>query len=143
MPFDQLRTLSAWMAEAGIDELELIGPCFRLRLSGDGRQAHGDQVGNQAGDQQSDAASGQRPSSDVVAASTVGLFLHRHPLHETALAPEGTPVRAGQALGLLRIGPLLVPVLAPRDGIVGAVLVAHETVVGFGTGLVELHPRQP
>lgn len=138
MSFDQLRNLSAWMAEAGIDELELIGPSFRLRLNGDGLQAHDDQ----AGDQQSDAASGQRPSSDVVAASTVGLFLHRHPLHETALAPEGTPVRAGQALGLLRIGPLLVPVIAPRDGIVGAMLVAHETVVGFGTGLVELHPRQ-
>jgi acetyl-CoA carboxylase biotin carboxyl carrier protein len=138
MSFDQLRNLSAWMAEAGIDELELIGPSFRLRLNGDGLQAHDDQ----AGDQQSDAASGQRPSSEVVAASTVGLFLHRHPLHETALAPEGTSVRAGQALGLLRIGPLLVPVIAPRDGIVGAMLVAHETVVGFGTGLVELHPRQ-
>jgi len=138
VPFDQLRNLSAWMAEAGIDELELIGPSFRLRLNGDGLQAHD----GQAGDQQSDAASDQRPSSDVVAASTVGLFLHRHPLHETALAPEGTPVRAGQALGLLRIGPLLVPVIAPRDGIVGAMLVANETVVGFGTRLVELHPRQ-
>jgi acetyl-CoA carboxylase biotin carboxyl carrier protein len=138
MPFDDLSDLSAWMAEAGIDELELIGPSFRLRLGGDGRQAHDDQAGDRPGD----AASGQVPSSDVVAASTVGLFLHRHPLHEAALAPEGTPVRAGQALGLLRIGPLLVPVIAPRDGIVGALLVAHETVVGFGTGLVELHPRE-
>jgi acetyl-CoA carboxylase biotin carboxyl carrier protein len=138
MPFDDLCDLSAWMAEAGIDELELIGPSFRLRLNGDGLQAHDDQIG----DRQSDTASGRRPSSDVVAASTVGLFLHRHPLHEAALAPEGTPVRAGQALGLLRIGPLLVPVIAPRDGIVGAILVAHHTVVGFGTGLVELHPRE-
>jgi len=138
MPFDDLRDLSIWMAEAGIDELELTGPSFRLRLNGDGWQAHDDPTG----DRQSETASGQMPSSDVVAASTVGLFLHRHPLHETALAPEGTPVRAGQALGLLRIGTLLVPVPAPRDGIVGAMLVAHETVVGFGTGLVELHPRQ-
>jgi acetyl-CoA carboxylase biotin carboxyl carrier protein len=138
MSFDQLRDLSAWMAEAGIDELELIGPSFRLRLNGDCRQAHDDQAGNR----QSDTASGQRPSSEVVVASTVGLFLHRHPLHEAAMAPEGTPVRAGQALGLLRIGPLLVPVIAPRDGIVGAILVAHETVVGFGTGLVELHPSE-
>jgi acetyl-CoA carboxylase biotin carboxyl carrier protein len=138
MPFDQLENLSAWMAEAGIDELELIGPSFRLRLNGDGLQAHNDQ----ADDLQRDAASGQRPGSDVVAASTVGLFLHRHPLQETALAPEGTPVRAGQALGLLRIGALLVPVIAPRDGIAGAKLVVHETVVGFGTGLVELHPRE-
>lgn len=138
MSFDQLQTLSAWMTEAGIDELELIGPSFRLRLNGDGLQAQNDQAGNP----QPDIVPGQRPSSEVVAASIVGLFLHRHPLHETALAPEGTPVRAGQALGLLRIGPLLVPVNAPRDGIAGAMLVAHETVVGFGTRLVELHPYE-
>ncbi|CEF48577.1 unnamed protein product [uncultured bacterium] len=138
MPFDQLDKLSAWMAEAGIDELELTGPNFRLRLDGGGLQAHDDR----ASDRPSDAIPAQKPVNNVVAASTVGLFLHRHPLQETALAPEGTPVRAGQALGLLRIGPLLVPVIAPRDGIAGAILVAHETVVGFGTGLVELHPYE-
>jgi acetyl-CoA carboxylase biotin carboxyl carrier protein len=136
MPFDDLSDLSAWMAQAGIDELELIGPSFRLRLNGGGPKAHDDQAGERQGD------TGQMLSSEVVAASTVGIFLHRHPLHEAALAPEGTPVRAGQALGLLRIGPLLVPVIAPRDGIVGATLVAHETAVGFGTGLVELHPAR-
>ncbi|MGY4286985.1 acetyl-CoA carboxylase biotin carboxyl carrier protein [Bradyrhizobium sp. LM2.7] len=136
MPFDDLSDLSVWMAEAGIDELELIGPSFRLRLDSGGVHAHDDL----AGDRQGDTISGQILSSDVIAASTVGIFLHRHPLHEAALAPEGTAVRAGQALGLLRIGPLLVPVNAPRDGIVGATLVAHETAVGFGTGLVELHP---
>ena len=138
MSFDQLHKLSEWMAEARIDELELTGPNFRLRLNGDDPQVHDDR----AGDRQSDVVPSQRPSSDVVAASTVGYFLHRHPLHETALAPEGMPVRAGQALGLLRIGPLLVPVNAPRDGIVGTMLVAHETIVGFGTGLVELHPYE-
>ena len=137
MSFDQLEKLSEWMAEAGIDELELTGPSFRLRLNGDSLRAHSDQ----ADELQRDTDARQRPGSEVVAASTVGLFLHRHPLHETELAPEGTPVRAGQTLGLLRIGPLLVPVIAPRDGIVGTKLVAHETVVGFGTGLVELHPR--
>jgi acetyl-CoA carboxylase biotin carboxyl carrier protein len=138
MPFDQLETLSAWMAEAGIDELELAGPSFRLRLNGGGLQA----LDDEASESQRDVVPDQRPSSDVVAAPAVGLFLHRHPFHEAALAPEGTRVRAGQALGLLRVGPLLVPVIAPRDGIAGTKLVAHETVVGFGTRLVELHPRE-
>lgn len=136
MPFDDLNDLSTWMSEAGIDELELTAPSFRLRLSGGGVQAHDDLTG----DRQSATSSGQMRSSDIITASTVGIFLHRHPLHEAALASEGTPVRAGQALALLRIGPLLIPVIAPRDGIVGATLVAHETAVGFGTGLVELHP---
>jgi acetyl-CoA carboxylase biotin carboxyl carrier protein len=135
MSFGQLETLSTWMAEAGIDELELTGPDFRQRLDGGGLQVHDDPTGDRPND-----VVPQKPVSNVVAASSVGIFLHRHPLHETALAPEGTSVRAGQALGLLRVGPLLVPVIAPRDGIAGAMLVAHETLVGFGTGLVELHP---
>src|SRR5256885_913828 len=42
MPFDDLSDLSVWMAEAGIDELELIGPSFRLRLDSGGMHAHDD-----------------------------------------------------------------------------------------------------
>lgn len=135
MSFDQLRDLTVWMDEAGIDELELVGPAFRLRLGGSDLQTLDDPTV----ELDRGAAPKSQPSRQIVAAPTVGLFLHRHPLHTTMLAPEGTQVKAGQALGLLRIGSLLVPVTAPRDGIVGAMLVAHETVVGFGTGLVELH----
>jgi acetyl-CoA carboxylase biotin carboxyl carrier protein len=138
MAFDQLRDLTAWMAEAGIDELELMGPSFQLRLGGSPLQKRD----VQASAQHHDAASASGPACQVVTAPTVGLFLHRHPLHATMLAPQGTQVRAGQALGLLRIGPLLVPVIAPGDGVAGAMLVAHETVVGFGTGLVEFHPLE-
>jgi acetyl-CoA carboxylase biotin carboxyl carrier protein len=136
MSFDQLRDLTAWMNDAGIDEFELIGPSFHLRLGGSPLQKRD----VQAFAQHHDAAPASRTPCQVVTAPTVGLFLHRHPLHATMLAPEGMQVRAGQALGLLRIGPLLVPVIAPGDGIAGAMLVAHETVVGFGTGLVEFHP---
>jgi len=136
MSFDQLHDLTAWMAEAGIDELELVGPSFRLRLGDGGSQASE----GPADELRRDAAPEAGPPRQVVAAPTVGLFLHRHPLQATMLAPEGTRVRAGQAVGLLRIGPLLVPVVAPRDGIVGAMLVVHEAIVGFGTGLVEFHP---
>jgi len=138
MAFDQLRDLTTWMDDAGIDELELTGPSFRLRLGGSPLQTRGDQ----ASAQRHTAASASRPPCQVVTAPTVGLFLHRHPLHATMLAPQGTQVRAGQALGLLRIASLLVPVTAPGDGIAGAMLVAHETVVGFGTGLVEFHPLE-
>ena len=135
MSFDQFRDLTAWMDEAGIDELELVGPSFRLRLGSSAPPTPDDP----AVALDHNATPEAKPSRQIVAAPTVGLFLHRHPLHATMLAPQGTQVQAGQALGLLRVGPLLVPVIAPRDGIVGAMLVAHETVVGFGTGLVEFH----
>ena len=131
---NQLRELSAWMAAADIDELQLSGPSLRLQLARDG----GETIPDRTRDQQF----GEPPRHDqplsIVAASSVGVFLDRHPLHESALAPAGTPVRTGQIIGLLQAGALLVPVLAPRDGCIGATLVAHGTPVGFGTGLIEL-----
>ena len=45
---------------------------------------------------------------------------------------------AGQAVGLLQIGPLLLPVTAPLAGVVAAVLAAEGHAVGYGTALVEL-----
>ena len=76
MPFDQLHNLSAWMAEAGIDELELIGPCFRLRLDGGGLQAHDDRFS----DRLSDVVSIQKPVNNVVAASDGGVIPAPPPL---------------------------------------------------------------
>ena len=71
-------------------------------------------------------------------APSVGVFLHRHPLHAAPLVRTGEVVAAGQVLGLLHIGPLLLPVTAPRPGKVVGMWAAHEAVVGFGTRLVEL-----
>ena len=136
LAIDQLRDLAAWMDVAGIDELELIGPSFQLRLNG------GDVCAQTYPSGSSSRDTAPLPARHVVTAPTVGLFLHCHPLHTTMLAPQGAQVRAGQALGLLRIGPLLVPVTAPWDATVGTMLVVDETVVGFGTGLVELHPLE-
>ena len=129
MPFDHIGQLSAWLAEAGIAELELIGPSRRLRLSLNGDQAQVD------GTTPLDEA-----PAEIIAAPTVGVFLHRHPMSDVALAPEGSAVRADQVVGLLRVGPLLVPVAAPRDGIVTAMLAPHEAVVGYGAELVAFHP---
>ncbi|GLH76088.1 biotin attachment protein [Bradyrhizobium sp. SSBR45G] len=135
MTFDQLHDITAWMADAGIDELELSGPSFWLRLGRGQTQARDGQASAQP-------PGASKPPCQVVTAPTVGVFLHRHPLHAAMLAPEGARVKAGQALGLLRIGSLLVPVTAPSDGIAGAMLIAHETVVGYGTALVALHPLE-
>lgn len=52
----------------------------------------------------------------------------------------GARVEAGQTVGLLKIGPLLLPVAAPQAGIVDGVHVADGAAVGYGTPLLELHP---
>jgi acetyl-CoA carboxylase biotin carboxyl carrier protein len=45
---------------------------------------------------------------------------------------------AGQVLGLLKIGALLLPVPAPRAGVVKTVLATEGSLVGFGDPLVAL-----
>ena len=126
MPHRHVGQISAWLAGTDIALLELRGPGVSLTL----RQHHG-------------TVAAEPPSGlDTVTAASVGVFLHSHPLHEAPLVRIGERVRAGQTLGLLRIGALLLPVPAPRPGIVARVLVAHDAIVGFGTRLFELLPLE-
>jgi acetyl-CoA carboxylase biotin carboxyl carrier protein len=49
-------------------------------------------------------------------------------------------VTAGQPLGLLQVGPILLPVVSPRDGIVASVIASDRALVGYGDPLVALKP---
>ena len=135
-PLDHADEIAACLAATGIDELELVGPGGRiwLRRGGSGAAPGVDGPG---GASRSRVAG---PGREVVASPGVGLFLRAHPLREDPLVRVGDAVAAGQALGLLRIGPLLVPVAAPRPGVVGAVPGPDGSLVGFGDPLFELEP---
>jgi len=136
MQTDQLKQLSAWLAATDIAVLELRGPGEHIRLRHDGARV-------EAIDDEAPVTvdtSGVQAPRLVAAASSVGVFLHGHPLHDKPLVHPGTHVRAGQALGLLQIGALLLPVSAAKDATVIGALVAHGETVGFGTPLVELEP---
>ena len=126
--------LAAWLAGTDIGLLELRTPQGMLRL---GRQGDGI-VELPLEDAEERDEDGDEPVT--VKAASVGLFLHAHPLAAEPFARTGRRVQAGQALGLLRIGPLLLPVTAGQAGIVGAVHVDHGTAVGYGTPLLDLHP---
>lgn len=136
MRAEQIQQIAAWLAATDIGLLELSGPGQTLRLRHPGS-------GIAILESEDAALPGPDAAPDAsqpltVAASSVGVFLHRHPLREEALAPPGTPVLPGQALGLLQIGPLLLPVPAPAAGIVLELLAAHGEVVGYATPLVAL-----
>ncbi|RXH38706.1 hypothetical protein XH99_00095 [Bradyrhizobium nanningense] len=130
-PLDHVDQLSIWLKDAGLALLELRGPSASLRLVNDGvsvRAVDGEEI----------------PPVDAlsitVRAPSPGIFLDRHPLHAQAIALIGANVRAGEPLGFLQIGPLLLAVLAPRSGMVTDVLIAHGTVVGYGEPLFVLRP---
>jgi acetyl-CoA carboxylase biotin carboxyl carrier protein len=126
--------LSAWLAGTDIEWLELRGPQTSLRL----RRRNAAAIEWEAApapSQQPLAAVGR---ATVVKAPAVGVLLHRHPQRDAALAPVDTRVNAGQTLALLQIGTLLLPVPAPRDGIVTRHIAAVRAIVGYGDPVVEL-----
>lgn len=127
---EEIAALGAAMAQMGIARLELTGPGFALVLSGEGAAAIAQDAPKPG------------PASQVVPvlAPGLGTFLRTHPLHEAPLAADGEAVAAGQALALLRIGPLLLPVPAPAAGTVVAALPDEETLVGYGDRLFDFLP---
>lgn len=140
----ELQQLAAWLAVTDIGLLELRTPQGHVRLRRDGAAPENYVAETLQGDAQAPvpapAAASKAPPTPLAAASSVGIFLHHHPLRGTPLAPPGTEVQAGQTVGLLQIGALLLPVAAPQAGVVAALRETHGRLVGYGTALVELHP---
>jgi acetyl-CoA carboxylase biotin carboxyl carrier protein len=128
---ERVAQLSAWLANTDIGLLELRTPQGILRL---GRQG-GDMVELPMEEEEEDEA-----EPVTVKASSVGLFLHTHPVATEPLARIGQRVDAGQLIGLLNIGPLLLPVSAPQAGIVDALHAESGIAVGYGAPLIDLHP---
>jgi acetyl-CoA carboxylase biotin carboxyl carrier protein len=164
MKISDIPQVAAWLSVAGIATYELTGPDYRIRLrrSIKARPRASDPKvdpplrsnsmlnplssaslgaggGVSAGSGQ-DAAVPARGQPDVVVSPGVGLFLHAHPVQETALAEPNEPVAAGQPVGFLQIGPILLPVLSPRDGVVAAIVAPDRSLVGYGEPLVALMP---
>jgi acetyl-CoA carboxylase biotin carboxyl carrier protein len=136
MNIDHLQQLSAWLAATDIALLELRGPGGHIRLRHEGASV---ELVEDEAPATADEPPAQAPRLSVTACS-VGVFLHGHPLHTAPLVrPRGHP-RAGQPLGLLQIGSLLLPVVANQDATLVGPLVADGESVGFGTPLFELEP---
>jgi biotin carboxyl carrier protein len=75
-----------------------------------------------------------------VTAPALGTLLRTHPLHETPLAADGEAVARGQAVALLKVGALLVPVVAPVGGVIVDSAAEDGTLVGYGDRLFDLSP---
>jgi acetyl-CoA carboxylase biotin carboxyl carrier protein len=129
-PLDHIAEIAALLAATDIDCLELTGPAghLRLRRGGEPEVASG--------------GTGDKPGAEdetvAMPSPGFGIFLHAHPLHETPLVQADDSVAAGQLLGFLKIGPLLIPVPAPYDGVVSDIVARDGTLVGFGDPLFRI-----
>jgi biotin carboxyl carrier protein len=134
-PADQVRQFAAWLTGTDIARLELHTARGVLVVRRDGAAVESPEV-------DATPEPGAPTVTHPVTAPSVGLFLHRHPMrHEIddpPLARVGRVVRAGEIVGFLRIGTLLLPVRAPHSGVIADVAATHGEIVGYGTTLMHL-----
>ncbi len=78
----------------------------------------------------------------LVTAPCPGVFRTAHPAQDGPLAQAERHVAAGEAVGLVQVGPLLVHIAAPASGVVGEVLAENGATVGYGTPLLRLQEER-
>ena len=126
---DELAEVAAAMRAVGIARLELEGPNVHLVL------------GRGAAPVPEDAATDANAEVIAVTAPGVGTFLRAHPLHDRPLADSGEMVAAGQAVAVLQVGALIVPVAAPVGGLIVDATAEDGGLVGYGDRLFDLLPQ--
>lgn len=141
MELNELKQLAAWLQASDIECIEIarVGESVRMSVERSDRPLVQAAVNEDHTARLADADS-ERAS---VVADSVGLFLATHPLRPNSFVRPGDSVKQGDIVGLLRIGRIYAPVMAPVDGIVTAIRARHEMPVGFGTCLMDIRPASP
>ena len=121
---DEIPFLGRCLEETDIELLELTSGPEIVRLRRDGA----------AGEIATETA----PEAVEIKAPLPGLFRRAHPLQTAPLAEPGRRLAQGDPVGLLQVGPLLIHVASPADGIVLDVLAAEGAAAGYGTALVRI-----
>jgi biotin carboxyl carrier protein len=132
---ETIAFLAAALRAAGVDGIEINQPERTLRIVA-GRDAPGVDPLVQILQTTSRAA-----QLDKVSAPMAGVFSSHHP---SSSAPPSEPpleVAAGETLGFIRIGPILLPVKTVKPGVPTRRLAADGSVVGYGDPLFEFEPR--
>lgn len=130
MRIEKLRQLIGWMSDAGLARIELKTVDFEVRLQ---RSA-----GVPAPLAAAPAETTMAPASISVTSTGCGHFHARHPARDTPQVSPGQVIRAGDVIGVLAVGDLLLPVSARQDGIAGDYLVADGQLVDYGKPLLAL-----
>ena len=122
MRIDQplIRQLSAWISQRGIDLLELTTPEASLSLQRDApHPAPADPI--------------RGSQYHELTAPSPGRYLDRHPLSTQPLVMSGASVEAGQLVGFLQIGALLLPLRSTRAGRIVSLPRGPGDTLGYGS----------
>jgi acetyl-CoA carboxylase biotin carboxyl carrier protein len=139
MNSDDWRQVAQWLQAADIDCIEFATPGRQVRmLRGPAGYAIEDRAVAPARAAPAAARGSAAGPPVAVIAQGAGVFLAGHPARPSPLVAAGDRVQQGDVIGLLQVGQLLAPVVAPASGSVVRVLVATGSPVDDGTRLVEI-----
>ena len=137
MELSEIQQLTAWLKASGMRSLELNRPAERLRL----QASVDDQL--RAAKWDSASISTQPPKAsrrEVAQTQSAGIFQTTHPMRDAALVNVGDAVNKNDVVGLLKIGLIYAPVIAPIDGVVSRIVATDAEMLGFGSAVLELEP---
>ncbi|TWB02362.1 acetyl-CoA carboxylase biotin carboxyl carrier protein [Bradyrhizobium stylosanthis] len=132
MPIEptDIERLARILEQSGIDAIEIEQPGLSLKLTMD----TGARVTTPA------AVAPVQEHFVMAKANVAGHFLAAHPWRDKPFVAPGQRVEAGAIVGLVRIGLLYAPIVAPAAGTVDAVIAEAGTMVGYGTPIVRIRP---
>lgn len=81
------------------------------------------------------AAPSARPETALARAPAAGIFLPSHPLRPDGVTQIGKSVAQGEVVAFIKNGQVLLPVIAEKAGVIGAVAAEPGTLVGYGSPL--------
>ncbi|MHC0612075.1 acetyl-CoA carboxylase biotin carboxyl carrier protein [Komagataeibacter oboediens] len=134
---EQIGQMATWLAQAGLESLELTNEAAGLKLRIRVEQAAAAITAPLTG-----VASQPNDGAGRVAVKTpyFGHLCLVHPLRDTSFAPVGTKVTQGETVALLTLDSLQVPVPAPVSGTVVDVTGQPGALVGYGAAIMQIQP---
>ncbi|HEY0123976.1 MAG TPA: hypothetical protein VGC14_19885 [Rhizobium sp.] len=132
-----MQQIAAWLENAGASAIEIE--------TEDGRHVRivmNEEVSRRADDGPRDMAPTAPASVTAAKAPFAGHFLDAHPARGTPAAAEDTAVTAGDIVGFIKVGPLLMPVRAPDAGRLNECSVKAGDLVGYGDTIFSIEPAR-
>jgi len=141
MELNELQQLAACLEASGLHSLELNRKGERVKLTVRGGSEARIVTGAESVEATGPLDSPQQsPAAIVVTTESAGTFLATHPMRAHPLVEFGSIVKKHDVLGLLKVGLIYAPIIAPADGVVTQLLASDGALLGFGAPVLELGP---
>ena len=134
----EIRTLTDLMNQTRIQELDIQSKDWSIKLRKQTTQSELSQpapcrltedVSHDVGEQQ----------ASLILSPSLGVFLSCHPSDKKDIVNVGEIVSVNQMIGLLKVGPIYLPVTSPFNGQITEIYVGHGDLVGFEDKIIAIN----